>query len=435
MMWWKAALVMMVGVMTPESSMADVPASGGSDPVARGIYMLGPQDRLTIRVNSLRRNTGEIYTWQPLSSDFSIGADGTIFMPIIGQLGAAGKTPDALASDISLALKNVANLAEMPFATVEVLSYRPFFIMGAVQSPGRYEYQPGVTVLQAISTAEGFARSSDIASVERDAVVAAGNVRTLEMEGVSLEAGLVRLTAESIGQEEDLVFPVEFVARVGKDPKARTVMNDETQRFQAGLAALQAELAAIESSKLLLQRELVSLKEKSGTLDSQQALYDEELKVSSALLDRGLAVSSRQIAAENSRLAVQSSLLDVQLATLRAQQSLQRSDRDSIDLRARYRKDALDNLVVTRAQLEQNRQQQRTAQDLLTMAMARSLQMVDTSDLGGFSPEYRVIRMGAAGKEEHIVGDDFILTPGDVLQVGLKANGTAVSSPQILSAP
>lgn len=388
-------------------------------------YVLGPQDRVAIRVNSLRRNTGEIYTWQPLSGEFSVGADGTIFLPVVGQLMASGRTPEALAGAIGEALKNAANLAELPFATVEVTNYRPVFIMGAVERPGRYEFQPGMTVLQALGTAEGFARSPDLSATQREAITAGGNLRELEGEGIALQARLARLEAES-GAEgggdvpDAPAFPAALLARAKEEPLAATAIRHETERYLAGRAALAAELSAIDGAKSLLQQELASLEEKAGTLTRQQALYDAELKVSTDLLDRGLTISSRQIAAENSQLSVQGNLLDVQLARLRAQQSLQQADRDAINLRARYRKEALDSLVVTREQIERNAEGIRTAQALLTLAMSRSLDTVDAADPGSFTPEYRVVRTGPAGREEKLVADDFALLPGDVLQVQMK---------------
>ena len=43
-----------------------------------------------------------------------------------------------------------------PKVSAEVLNYRPFFILGEVNSPGQYEYANGLTVINAIATAGGF---------------------------------------------------------------------------------------------------------------------------------------------------------------------------------------------------------------------------------------------------------------------------------------
>ncbi|QDA36790.1 sugar transporter (plasmid) [Paracoccus liaowanqingii] len=409
MKWWLAVLATVVSGL-PVAGLSDT-ASGNAP------YVLGPQDGLAIRVNTLRRDTGEIYTWGPLSDDFSVGADGMIFLPIIGQLTAAGRTPEALAVLISEEMRMVANLVELPSTTVEVISYRPVFIMGAVQQPGRYAFQPGMTVLQALGTAEGFARSPDMATTQRDAITASGRIRELMAEHIALQTRLARFTSESEGGEAGIEFPVELTSRINDDPMIKAAMMQATERYHAGREALQAELSAIENAKTLLNQELETLDSKSESLTQQQNIFDEELQLSTDLLQRGLIVSTRQTDAENSRLAIGNSLLDVQLAKLRAQQALQAADRGAIDLRARYRTEALDNLVATREQIEQNRDELQTAQALLTVAMSQTMETFDTFRPGSFTPEYRIVRSGLAGNDEMVVTEDFLLQPGDVLQV------------------
>lgn len=388
---------------------------------ARTAYVLGPQDGLAIRVNSLRRDTGEIFTWQPLSGEFSVGADGTIFLPIIGQLSASGNTPETLAMMISDAVRKAANLVETPSTTVEVISYRPIFVIGAVQRPGSYAFRPGMSVLQALSMAEGFVRSPDTAATQREAVSAAGDVRALTAEYITLQTRMARFIAEADGGEADLVVPTELAVRIAEDPSIEAAVRHATEQYESGRTALEAEINAIEDARALLQQELASLDKKDEALARQQELYDEELRVSTSLLERGLAVSSRQLAAENSRMMISSSLLDVQLAKLRAQQALQAAERDAINLRTRYRTVALDNLVETRERITRNRDEMQMAQALLTLAMSRSLERLDTTHLGSFTPEYQVVRNGPGGRRERVVTDDFELKPGDVLQVQISA--------------
>ena len=43
-----------------------------------------------------------------------------------------------------------------PRVSVEVLTYRPFYILGEVRSPNSYPYSPGLTVARAVATAQGY---------------------------------------------------------------------------------------------------------------------------------------------------------------------------------------------------------------------------------------------------------------------------------------
>ncbi|MFT3691037.1 polysaccharide biosynthesis/export family protein [Paenirhodobacter sp.] len=379
-----------------------------------GQYLLGPQDRVMVRVHSLRRSTGEAYRWDPLTGEFSVGADGALSLPIIGRLEAAGVTTVELAARIRAMLKETANLSEEPSAAVEVIGYRPFFIMGAVQQPGKYDFEPGLTVLQAVSVAQGFLRAIDIAGTERDIISARGELNERDAQVLMLEARLARFEAEA-----DLAptVPEALTAR-HDDPRVEAALRGEAQRFAANREALDTGLSALGESKRLLRAELVSLDEKTRTLERQLALFTEEHELNIGLRDRGLGTARGLISSENSQMSVQSVLLDVQVSRLRAQQSLADTERAEVDLRAGYRKAALDGAAETRAQLEQNRHRMQTVGQLLQAAMQRGQEAMVGG--AGIVPGYRLVRQGPQGPVTAVVDPSTLLQPGDVLQVSLE---------------
>lgn len=113
-------------------------------PPPSGAYRLGPGDQLTLRV----------YDQPQLSGVFSIDDSGMIDLPLLGLIPAKGLTTDALAVEIAQALER--GLILKPSVAVEVSTYRPFYILGEVNTPGQYPFRPDMTVLTAISIAGGF---------------------------------------------------------------------------------------------------------------------------------------------------------------------------------------------------------------------------------------------------------------------------------------
>ena len=95
-----------------------------------------------------------VYGQEGLTNTYTIDAAGSITMPLIGQVPARGRSPAALASQISAKLRN--GYIREPSVAVEIESYRPFFILGEVQAPGQYPYVPNMTVESAIAIAGGF---------------------------------------------------------------------------------------------------------------------------------------------------------------------------------------------------------------------------------------------------------------------------------------
>lgn len=108
-------------------------------------YLLGPGDQVRIIT------FGE----QQLTGDFRVSDSGVIAVPLLGAIEASGLTSRQLGQEIAAALKR-RKLFLDPSVTVEIIDYRPIFILGEVGKPGQFPYQPGMTVLTAVAVAGGF---------------------------------------------------------------------------------------------------------------------------------------------------------------------------------------------------------------------------------------------------------------------------------------
>jgi polysaccharide export outer membrane protein len=89
-----------------------------------------------------------------LTGEFFVSGDGKVSLPLIGDTNATGLTVPQFQAKIEAALKD--GYLKDPKVSVEVLSYRPFYIMGEVKTPGTYPYINGLTVMNAVATAGGF---------------------------------------------------------------------------------------------------------------------------------------------------------------------------------------------------------------------------------------------------------------------------------------
>lgn len=107
-------------------------------------YVLGTGDKVRIIVFGEEELTGE----------FEVGATGNISLPLIGQIGASGSTPRELEQRITEQLK--AGFVRDPKVSIEVMNFRPFYIIGEVSKAGEYEYSSGLNVMGAIAKAEGY---------------------------------------------------------------------------------------------------------------------------------------------------------------------------------------------------------------------------------------------------------------------------------------
>lgn len=107
-------------------------------------YELGSGDKLIISVFNQEELTGE----------YTINGSGHISISFIGSLKVAGLTVPELEQLIIDKLK--PDYLLNPRVSIEVLSYRPFYIIGEVKRPNSYPYVDGMTYLNAVAIAGGF---------------------------------------------------------------------------------------------------------------------------------------------------------------------------------------------------------------------------------------------------------------------------------------
>lgn len=112
-------------------------------------YRLAASDKLRITV----------YNEPTLSGEFAVAPNGTIPVPLIGDVPARGLTAKELAAAITAKLAD--GFVREPRVSAEVLTFRPFYVLGEVNHAGEYPYTTSMTVLQAIASAQGFTYRAD----------------------------------------------------------------------------------------------------------------------------------------------------------------------------------------------------------------------------------------------------------------------------------
>jgi polysaccharide export outer membrane protein len=107
-------------------------------------YDLGPGDRLRITV----------FGQASLTAVYSVDPAGRISMPLVGAVPAAGMTATALARSLEQKFRN--GFLREPNVSVDIETYRLFFVLGEVGNAGQYPYVAQLTAENAVAIAGGF---------------------------------------------------------------------------------------------------------------------------------------------------------------------------------------------------------------------------------------------------------------------------------------
>ncbi len=95
-----------------------------------------------------------VFDQPTLTNTYSVADSGSIAMPLIGSVAARGLTTQQLEAAVTNRLSQ--GFFRNPSVSVQVDTYRPFFILGEVGAPGQYPYVAGLTARNAIAIGGGF---------------------------------------------------------------------------------------------------------------------------------------------------------------------------------------------------------------------------------------------------------------------------------------
>lgn len=165
----------------------------GGPPAASEIartYRIGVGDQIQVTV----------YTHEDLSKKVTVGPDGTLDYPLLGNVRAAGRTVRELQEDLAEALGK--DFIVNPQVSIEIASYKSqfAFVTGPVKSPGKVPLEGSTTLKDALSAVGGLMPEAGyLVTVARTVVGSDGLPRNAEMLRFSrsdIESGRANLALQ-----------------------------------------------------------------------------------------------------------------------------------------------------------------------------------------------------------------------------------------------
>jgi polysaccharide export outer membrane protein len=137
---------------TPQAPAATASPSSAAPKPAQdaGAFAIGPDDVLSV----------VFWREKDVSGDVTVRPDGKITLPLIGDIQAAGLTPEALVESVTTAAKKFFDDPSVSIV-VKTINSRKVFINGAVGKTGAYVLGEHMTVVQLIAIAGGLQEFAD----------------------------------------------------------------------------------------------------------------------------------------------------------------------------------------------------------------------------------------------------------------------------------
>lgn len=223
-----------------------------------GDYAIGVSDVLSVNIRNLGQTEYDL--------NIRVPQNGLISIPLIGEIPVVGYSVQQVESLLERKLGD--GYLRQPEVTLSVAEYRPFYIDGAVEAPGSYPFQHGLTVEKAIVLAGGLADSADQSDIRISQTgesgegmvvgmshpISAGDVitvgelgadggeRSIYLYGAVNEAGVVAYR-QGLTVEKAIILAGGFSPRASKRKiTIRRTKGDEIEEIKR--AELSAELQA-----------------------------------------------------------------------------------------------------------------------------------------------------------------------------------------------
>lgn len=389
-------------------------------------YLLGPGDRIRVAV----------FGREDLSTVHTISPSGSISIPLVGQFHASGLDVPHAEEKIAAAYAGFLD-SDLPVAptisvNIEVVQYRPFYVVGDVENAGGYPYESGLTVLSAIALAGGRMSNRTVtkySSVERsrEEEVLAGLIDSY-LTDVVREA---RLVAERDSLPE-VRLPEDVEARV-KDSRVKEAVSGEMALFRARARMVEGQVRLLSARLNEYSSEISELSAERESLERKREMIDKRVSAFRTIADKGAIARLDLLQFEINAIEAERELRQNSVMILDAKLGRNLAEQGITNIRTQRTESIASELVEVRSRLSRT-----------LIRLTKSAERIElmTGAAGEVEPgkeqERYVIRRWDAGAQVEIPAlPETPVRPGDTLVVpfpGRSAVATeALQIPQRLS--
>ena len=296
--WFVLSLAMVTGVSCATGASRTV-ASIQEEPQNVTTSDAAAAPKISVGLNYAEVINIRVPEYRTLSGEYRIGADGTIALPGIGRLNVAKLTSVEFERHLRNVIYRVSNRETN--VAIEVATYRPFYVSGAVARAGSFQWRPGLSVMHAQALAGGIYRGplpgqpvvvnpsnsvNNSARNTRAAFDLAAALATIERLRTERKGGTVFTTPKRLAK---LVSANELERLAARQ---QTLLNSRKAAYDARVRALQNTKTLTASEKSALEMQRVRINEQ---LASRKALRERVMRLTEQGYSRADRVFEEQV--------------------------------------------------------------------------------------------------------------------------------------------
>jgi protein involved in polysaccharide export with SLBB domain len=340
-----------------------------------------------------------------LSGDYAVDVGGAISIPVVGSVGAAGKSAEQVRDGVLAALEKTTGRRSN--ASVAIVQRQPVFVTGAVRHPGSYPYNSGMIAIQALALAGGPDRvefgqmlglmeRKDQTDLVRDRMA-----RALARKAI--------LTAARDGGRS-AAPPPRLVELAGQDV-AKDIFAQERKAVETRLEEKQADLAQKQQAAVATREEVSAIQGRLADLERQLAARHDRLQKMESLLAKQVVSDERVAETRRDLLDLQGRKSDYKVSLVQIQNRAAQLEAEVKNAETARRTEADAELSQLDQQIAQGERSVRAGEKALGLA-AQRLNATESSQ------RLKIIRVESSGTRIFDADETTELAPGDVVMLG-----------------
>ncbi|HBQ34624.1 MAG TPA: sugar ABC transporter substrate-binding protein, partial [Ochrobactrum anthropi] len=272
-------------------------------------YRVGANDVLQVTV----------YGQPSLTGLYPVDVDGNIGYPVVGNISVTGLTTNEISEKIAGSLsQHIPGLT----VTATINQYAPVFVVGDVKAPGKYQFRPGMVVLELMALGGGAGKAESPALTAGMQLISAQQEYVdLQMQITAMAIRRARFEAELNGTDFTYTLPDQAAANKETVALTQKMLDGEKTVFNVRRNNLAAERRALEAQAASYGDEIQTLQQSIKLHDTEIGLLQENVDSSKSLVDRGLAAKSNLRDMERDLSATRRAALELASFLARARQN------------------------------------------------------------------------------------------------------------------
>jgi protein involved in polysaccharide export with SLBB domain len=381
-------------------------------------YRLDALDKFRLKAFEWRPTLDQVFEWKALNDDYTIGSTGKVSLPLVGELKVRGLTPSEFSKLIGETMRERLGLSEVPKISVQVIDYRPFYILGEVERPGEFAFRPRLTVLQAVSISGGIAKGGARSQrLDRELISSTGELDLLRQRQLVMLAERARLEAD-LENAVTIKFPTSLDP---SDTQSQRIMRQEVDVLRLQRAEVQAKLASLDAQRSRLEKEVQLIQSQQTIQQAERELAARELQTAEGLVKRKLAVEPRRLAAQRNLLQLEGDTVRMTSALHKLQQDVFAATSAIEDIRTSRNSKLIMELKLVNERIDESRKKTELTKRLLDEsehAARAAVALADSAPTRALV--YTIVRNNSGRIEELTANENTFVYPGDSIKVELR---------------